>query len=112
MCHSWNSSSEIAKTSGGIDCPHQPSLSKKAMRRLLKSDLLEARKVERRRRRKALKKVKAKRAEPRDGVSPEDHLQTDEFDQKPKRRRLSALYHATVVIDLGFDDKMSDKVRI
>ncbi|TDL29643.1 hypothetical protein BD410DRAFT_780115 [Rickenella mellea] len=91
------------------DPPVEPPLSKNAQKRQLKAERIAAQKVERRAREKAAKKEKAKiRAEKRAAGEEVDELQAP----KPKKPRISgpdAKFGARIVVDLGFDDKMSDR---
>ncbi len=85
-------------------------LSKKAQKRALKMTKLEERKVERRAREKAAKKEKKrKRAEK---VAAGEQVSEDERSQKRANvHGTKQPFAGRVVLDLGFDDKMSDKVR-
>lgn len=83
-------------------------LSKKAQKRALKMAKLEERKIERRARERASKKEKKrKRAEK---IAAGEQVSEDEKSQKrAKVRGTKQPFAARVVLDLGFDDKMSDK---
>ena len=84
-------------------------LSKKAQKRALKVARLEERKVERRAKERAAKKEKKrKRAEK---LAAGEQLSEDERQKRAKLNRAKEPFTARVVLDLGFDDKMSDKVR-
>src|SRR6266404_5537130 len=85
-------------------------LSKKAQKRALKMAKLEERKIERRAREKAAKKEKKRnRAEK---IAAGEQVSEDERSQKrAKVHSTKKPFSARVVFDLGFDDKMSDKVR-
>lgn len=85
-------------------------LSKKAQKRALKMARLEERKMERRAKERAAKKEKKrKRAERL--ASGEQLSEDDERRKRAKVDRAKEPFAARVVLDLGFDDKMSDKVR-
>ncbi|KAN0131352.1 tRNA (Guanine-1)-methyltransferase domain containing protein [Lactarius tabidus] len=83
-------------------------LSKKAQKRALKMSKLEERKIERRAKEKAAKKEKKrKRAEK---IAAGEQVSEDERSQKrAKVHGTKQPFAARVVLDLGFDDKMSDK---
>ncbi|KAI0004974.1 guanine-1-methyltransferase-domain-containing protein [Russula compacta] len=83
-------------------------LSKKAQKRALKMARLEERKMERRAREKAARKEKKrKRAEK---IAAGEQLSEDERTEKrAKMNQAKEPFAARVVVDLGFDDKMSDK---
>ena len=85
-------------------------LSKKAQKRALKMAKLEERKIERRAKERAAKKEKKrKRAEK---IAAGEEVSEDERSQKRANvRGTKRPFAARVVLDLGFDDKMSDKVR-
>lgn len=86
------------------------ALSKKAQKRAFKMTKLEERKVERRAKEKAAKKEKKrKRAEK---IAAGEQVSEDERSQKrAKAHGPKKPFAARVALDLGFDDKMSDKVR-
>lgn len=93
-----------------------PVLSKNAQKRLLKAQRKEEFKAERRARDKALKK--AKKAELREKRA-RGELDDDEEEKarQVKRQKLShdgpkEKFRARLVIDLGFDDKMTDRVSL
>ncbi|KAI9508903.1 guanine-1-methyltransferase-domain-containing protein [Russula earlei] len=95
-----------------LTSPETPSeivvLSKKAQKRALKMAKLEERKLERRAREKAAKKEKKRIKAER--ISAGEPLPEDE--RAAKRAKLNHAkepFAARVVLDLGFDDKMSDK---
>ncbi|KAI0307203.1 guanine-1-methyltransferase-domain-containing protein [Multifurca ochricompacta] len=83
-------------------------LSKKAQKRMLKMARLEERKIERRAKEKATRKEKKiKRAEK---IAAGEQVSENEGAQKrAKLNRVKEPFAARVVLDLGFDDKMSDK---
>ena len=84
-------------------------LSKNAQKRALKIARREERKMEHRAKEKAAKKEKKrKRAEK---VAAGEQLSEDERPKRAKANRAKEPFAARVVLDLGFDDKMSDKVR-
>lgn len=80
-------------------------LSKKAEKKLLKAERFAASKVERRARQKIIKKEKQKERRIRSEAEDGNNIQPP-----CKRQRLLQPFGARVVVDLGFDDKMSDKV--
>ena len=85
-------------------------LSKKAQKRALKMARMEERKLERRAKEKAAKKEKKRKRAER--IAAGEQLSEDEM--TPKRAKMSQVkepFAARMVLDLGFDDKMSDKVR-
>jgi tRNA (guanine9-N1)-methyltransferase len=84
-------------------------LSKKAQKRALKMGRLEERKIERRVREKAAKKEKKRQRAER--IAAGEQVSEDERSQKrAKTNCIRRPFAARVVLDLGFDDKMSDKV--
>jgi tRNA (guanine9-N1)-methyltransferase len=85
-------------------------LSKKAQKRALKMARLEERKLERRAKEKAAKKEKKRRRAER--IAAGEQLSEDKRAEKRGRlNRAREAFTARIVLDLGFDDKMSDKVR-
>lgn len=91
--------------------PTQP-LSKKAQKRLAKAALFQEKKLEKRRREKAAKKEKKRERRERAEAG-----ELDEEDQEHMRKRQKLNdpkdpFSARIVVDLGFDDKMNDKVCI
>ena len=106
---------ESASVPETVSQPH-PALSKNAQKRLLKAQRKEEFKAERRAREKALKK--AKQAELREKRA-RGELDDDEEEKarQVKRQKLShdgprEKFGARLVIDLGFDDKMTDRVSL
>jgi len=92
----------------------KPALSKKAQKRAAKAEHFAATKLERRAREKQARKEKkrqtaAKRAA---GELDEDEASLDASREKKKRRiaNVESPFGGRVVVDLGFDDKMSEKV--
>jgi hypothetical protein len=84
--------------------------SKKAQKRALKMARLEERKIERRAKEKAAKKEKKRKRAER--IAAGEQLSEDEVTQKrAKTNQPKKPFAARVVLDLGFDDKMNDKVR-
>ena len=83
-------------------------LSKNAQKRALKMARLEERKMERRAKERAAKKEKKRKRAER--VAAGEQLSGDEKQKRAKVDRTNP-FAARVVLDLGFDDKMSDKVR-
>lgn len=91
------------------DSSTQP-LSKKAQKKAAKAAYIAEKKLERRAREKAAKKEK--RAEKRAMASTGN---LDSEDHEPEKKRLrkdesTKPFNARVVVDLGFDDLMTDKV--
>jgi len=84
-------------------------LSKKAQKRALKMARLEERKIERRAKEKAAKKEKKRKRAER--LAAGEQLSEDERQKRAKLNRTKEPFAARVVLDLRFDDKMSDKVR-
>lgn len=84
-------------------------LSKKAQKRALKMARLEERKMERRAKERAAKKEKKRKRAER--LAAGEQLSEDERQKRAKVDRAKDPFAARVVLDLGFDDKMSDKVR-
>jgi tRNA (guanine9-N1)-methyltransferase len=85
-------------------------VSKKAQKRALKMARMEERKLERRAKEKAAKKEKKRKRAER--IAAGEQLSEDEISKKrAKINQGKEPFAARVVLDLGFDDKMSDKVR-
>jgi len=85
-------------------------LSKKAQKRALKMARLAERKVERRAKEKAAKKEKKRKRAER--IAAGEQLSEDEMTQKrAKMNQPKIPFAARVVLDLGFDDQMTDRVR-
>ena len=84
-------------------------LSKKAQKRALKTARREERKMEHRAKEKAAKKEKKRKRAER--LAAGEELSEDERQKRAKTNRAKEPFAARVVLDLGFDDKMSDKVR-
>jgi tRNA (guanine9-N1)-methyltransferase len=85
-------------------------LSKKAQKRALKMARQQERKMEHRAKEKAAKKEKKRKRAER--LAAGEQLSEDERQQKrAKVNHAKEPFAARVVLDLGFDDKMSDKVR-
>lgn len=97
-----------------------PTLSKKAQKKLRKAERLAALKTERRAREKAAKKEKRKEKAAKRAAGEEDPASSPSAWTRPsKRARLQAedtssklTFGARVVVDLGFDHLMNDKVRV
>ena len=93
-----------------------PALSKNAQKRLLRTQRKEEFKVERRAREKALKKAKkAERREKRARGELDDD--EEEAARQGKRQKVphdgpKKQFEARLVIDLGFDDSMTDRVSL
>lgn len=83
--------------------PQPLVLSKKAQKRAAKAARLQEQKSERRAREREAKKRKRRERVQAGNVDPRKRLKTDGQGQTP--------FAAQVVIDLGFDDMMTDKVR-
>ena len=102
---------DIANRSGKSTSPENTSevvLSKKAQKRALKMARFEERKMERRAKEKASKKEKKRKRAER--IAAGEQLSEDEGQKRAKLNRAKEPFAARVVLDLGFDDKMSDKV--
>ncbi len=84
-------------------------LSKNAQKRALKVARMEERKMERRAKEKAAKKEKKRKRAER--LAAGEQLSEDERQKRTKVNRTKEPFAARIVLDLGFDDKMSDKVR-
>ena len=86
-------------------------LSKKAQKRALKMAKREERKMEHRAKEKAARKEKKRKIAER--LAAGEQLSEDERKQKRAKANNAKKepFAARVVLDLGFDDKMSDKVR-
>jgi tRNA (guanine9-N1)-methyltransferase len=103
ICPASQSSQELENIS------EHKMLSKKAQKRALKMARLEERKIERRAKEKAAKKEKKRQRAER--IAAGEQRSEDERSQKrPKTNCIKKPFAARVVLDLGFDDKMSDKV--
>jgi tRNA (guanine9-N1)-methyltransferase len=101
--HSSEKSASLEDTSEAV------VLSKKAQKRALKMARYEERKIERRAKEKAAKKEKKRKRAER--LAAGEQLSEDERQKRAKVNRAKEPFAARVVLDLGFDDKMSDKVR-
>lgn len=103
---------DMANPSGKSTSPENTSevvLSKKAQKRALKMARFEERKMERRAKEKASKKEKKRKRAER--LAAGEQLSEDEGQKRAKLlNRAKEPFAARVVLDLGFDDKMSDKV--
>ena len=86
-----------------------PVLSKKAQKRLLKKELMAAKKVERRAHQKAMRKEKRNKAKLQSRNDLDSDDEENEIQPKTKRQRVIHPFGACAIIDLGFDDKMSEK---
>ena len=84
-------------------------LSKNAQKRALKMARQQERKMEHRAKEKAAKKEKKRKRAER--LAAGEQLSEDERQKRVKMNRAKEPFAARVVLDLGFDDKMSDKVR-
>jgi len=84
-------------------------LSKNAQKRALKMARQQERKMEHRAKEKAAKKEKKRKRAER--LAAGEQLSEDERQKRAKANRAKEPFAARVVLDLGFDDKMSDKVR-
>ncbi|KAN0126866.1 tRNA (Guanine-1)-methyltransferase domain containing protein [Russula decolorans] len=82
-------------------------LSKNAQKRALKMARQQERKMEHRAKEKAAKKEKKRRRAER--LAAGEQLSEDERQKRVKVNRAKEPFAARVVLDLGFDDKMSDK---
>jgi len=89
------------------DGPQNP-MSKNALKKAAKAERLAAMKLERRAREKEAKKEKKRQqAEKRAAGELEDE---DEDANKRRAKKPRLQFGGTVVVDLGFDDMMNDKV--
>lgn len=91
-------------------------LSKKAQKKLRKAEFLAERKLERRAREKEKKKEKKRERAERIAAGEDVDTAAEDDGRVKKRAKLSHgaprnAFGARVVVDLGFDDKMSEKVR-
>jgi len=84
-------------------------LSKNAQKRALKMARQQERKMEHRAKEKAAKKEKKRKRAER--LAAGEQLSEDERQKRAKVNRAKEPFAARVVLDLGFDDKMNDKVR-
>lgn len=84
-------------------------LSKNAQKRALKLARQQERKMEHRAKEKAAKKEKKRKRAER--LAAGEQLSEDERQKRAKVNRAKEPFAARVVLDLGFDDKMCDKVR-
>lgn len=95
----------------GAESSNTQGLSKKAQKRVAKAARLHQLKLERRAREKEAKKYK--RRERAQAIA---RGELDENTSRKRRRRNAGgeteVFNARVVVDLGFDELMSDKVRV
>jgi len=89
------------------DAPKNP-LSKNAMKKAAKAERFAALKLERRAREKESKKEKKRQKAEKRAAGELDDEEEAETKRRAKKPRLQ--FGGTVVIDLGFDDMMNDKV--
>ncbi|KAI0040431.1 hypothetical protein FA95DRAFT_869593 [Auriscalpium vulgare] len=90
--------------------PSPPALSKNAQKKARKAALFAERKLQRRAREKEAKKEKKRQRAARAAAGEAG----DEDEGRPSKRARGAPrrpFDARVVVDLGFDDKMSEKAR-
>lgn len=86
-------------------------MSKNAIKKAAKAERLAALKLERRAREKEAKKEKKRiRAEKR-AAGELDDAEEEEMKRRMKRSKVQLEFGGTVVVDLGFDSMMNDKVR-
>jgi tRNA (guanine9-N1)-methyltransferase len=101
--------SAAAASNTGHDAPHDgapKALSKSAMKKAAKAERYAAAKLERRAKEKEMKKAKKRlKAEKRSAGELDDE---EEKNRRKKRARLQ--FGGKIVIDLGFDQLMSEKV--
>lgn len=83
-------------------------MSKNALKKAAKADRLAALKFERRAREKEAKKEKKRLKALKRAAGELDDEDEDESERRAKKPRLQ--FGGTVVVDLGFDDMMNDKV--
>lgn len=91
-------------------------LSKNAQKKLRKAEFIAERKLERRAREKEKKKEKKRERAERIAAGEDVDTAAEDDGRAKKRAKLSHgaprnAFGARVVVDLGFDDKMSEKVR-
>jgi len=87
--------------------PQKP-MSKNAMKKAAKAVKLAALKIERRAREKAAKKEKQRQKAEKRAAGELDDDEDEEKKRRAKRPKLD--FGGTVVVDLGFDEMMSEKV--
>ncbi|KAI0320281.1 guanine-1-methyltransferase-domain-containing protein [Amylostereum chailletii] len=98
----------VESTVDPLDTPAIP-LSKRARKKAQKAALFEERKLERRAREKEAKKEKKRKRAER--VAAGENVSDDERVKKKPKGGQKTPFDARVVVDLGFDDKMSEKAR-
>ena len=96
-----------ASTSAAVDTSAAEPLSKKAQKRLAKQEKYAEFKVERRQRERAAKK--RKRAERKEAIENGQDVQPLQKKRKPAQDEIKP-WEGTCVLELAFDDKMTDKV--
>jgi tRNA (guanine9-N1)-methyltransferase len=80
-------------------------LSKSAQKKAIKAERYAALKLERRAREKEAKKQKKRLLAEKRALAPDDS------DDRPVHKKQRVEWGARIIVDLGFDDKMTDKVR-
>lgn len=96
-----------ASTSAAVDTSAAEPLSKKAQKRLAKQEKYAEFKVERRERERAAKK--RKKAERREAIEIGEDVQPLQKKRRPAHDAIKA-WDGTCILELAFDDKMTDKV--
>lgn len=93
------------------DQPAEQELSKKARKKLAKTAYFESIKMERRAREKEVKKEKKRVLAQKRAAGELDSEEEEQLRAKKKPKASKPDFYGKVVVDLGFDDKMNDKVR-
>jgi len=88
----------------------QKPLSKNALKKVAKAERFAALKLERRAREKEAKREKKRQMAEKRAAGELDHEDEEEKKRRTKRPKLQ--FGGNVVVDLGFDDMMIEKVRI
>jgi len=101
--HFSTSTSSFVKEDGS-----QNPMSKNALKKAAKAERLAAMKLERRAREKEAKKEKKRQQAEKRAAGELDDEDEDANKRRAKKPRLQ--FGGTVVVDLGFDDMMNDKV--
>ena len=95
----------------GEDEPSEPKLSKKGMKKAARRQAIQEQKKERRAREKEARKEKKKLLHQKRLAGELDEDEKALLDQRAKKRRKLEPFGGKVVVDLGFDEKMTEKVR-
>ncbi|KAK7049742.1 tRNA (guanine(9)-N(1))-methyltransferase [Paramarasmius palmivorus] len=86
----------------------EPKLSKKAMKKAAKQQRYQEMKLERRAREKEIKKEKKKILHQKRAAGELDEEEIAKLDRRKKKRKLEP-FGGKVIVDLGFDEKMTEK---